>query len=94
MQQGTYRKAITIGMLAFCLWVAAPLTTDARPLEPSDRDGVAAELQEGSLWQSLWHWIESLWSPQSVLIDPFGLSDGDGDGEPAPEPEAPGGPNP
>ncbi len=68
MQRGTYRKAITIGMLALCLGMAAPLTADARQLEP----GVEAGLQEESLWQSLWGWIQSLWSPQSVLIDPFG----------------------
>ncbi len=75
MQRGTYRKAITIGMLAVCLWMAAPLTADARQLEPSHHEEVAVELQEENAlwsWDSLWGAIQSLWSWQSVLIDPNG----------------------
>ncbi len=74
MKRGTYRKAIAVGMLAACLWMAAPLTADARLLEPSHHENVAqTELREEvGLWQHLWRAFRSVWDRQSVLIDPCG----------------------
>ena len=75
MHRGHFGRAVAAGMLAVCLLLAIPQTSEARGLQPSSHDQIARPAdppRELAFWEQIWSTLFSTWAKVSVLIDPEG----------------------